>query len=682
MRRPASKLSIASFVIRSILICLALQLTWGFVLAQEGDVIAIALMSRGESEASFAGGEWKKIEMGDVFHNNDRIRTGGDGFVALAFTDDGGQIKLRPKTSVTLTADRLQSNAFWKRATVGIGELFVDVSRMKGALQVASPTSVATVKGTQFWTIVNKKGGTRIIILEGQVEVRSQITGERVQVGEGQYCDVSASGEMEVRQRPRNVRVPRWLSRRRQQEDLEAAEDTGQQSPGRDKGGGGGSGISMNGVVGATIINGEMYQFFSLRPDLPIWRFGVGLDLTFYFDSDGNLREADWDEPGDIIDKIYYLRYGKPGDPLFVRAGSLDEVTLGYGLVMRRYSNAIEWPQVRRIGLFTQLRRDKIGFEGVINNFRELGQPGVIGGRVTYEKKFALPVVFGATIVHDGNLYLGTKDDDGDGVPNPFDLFPGKDDEEHIDWLQNRLFPRQIDSLIASGDLPDINDPPLKVGDLKEEATVWCIDVGVPLVRKRVLSLWAYAQMARINRYGTGYTIPGFKFRAGPFRAGAEYRVFERRFLPEFFNLGYEIERVEWDDDAGDYLTKLSRLEDLGPARGYYVDAGFAFMSLVDIYAAYQQLNYPDDGGDTSSKSFYAQGSVNPGLIPKVGLAEAYYQQPQADNIFDTRANGTVLGYRVGVEMGSGLMVVVDKKTIYRNGEPYRIMTIETMFRF
>lgn len=233
--------------------------------------------------------------------------------------------------------------------------------------------------------------------------------------------------------------------------------------------------------------------------------------------------------------------------------------------------------------------------------------------------------------------------------------------------------------MIRSGDLPNIYAPPQRINDQKADVTEWGIDVGVPLIDKQKLNLWVYAQMAQIDQYGRGYTVPGVRVQAGPIYGSAEMRFFEKNFMAEFFNLGYELERIVWDADSARYITKSELLEGMSSAEGFYADLGANLFDWVTLFAAYQAMSY-DNG--VPDKSFYANASLNTSLIPKVSLAEAYYQQSNADKLFTTDGFGTVIGYRIGYDMGQGLSLVFDRRTIYRHGERSQMMTIETKITF
>ncbi len=130
-----------------------------------------------------------------VFNAGDKVFTGEDGFCAVVFTDDGSQLKIRPDSEVTLGAERNNDYSLAKKVGLEAGELFTEVTQMKGSLQIATPTAVASVKGTEFWVIF-KDGTTRNITLEGVVDLLSLLTGERLDIPAGKEGEVDAGGSL------------------------------------------------------------------------------------------------------------------------------------------------------------------------------------------------------------------------------------------------------------------------------------------------------------------------------------------------------------------------------------------------------------------------------------------------------------------------------------------------------
>jgi len=113
------------------------------------------------------------------------------------------------------------------------------------------------------------------------------------------------------------------------------------------------------GSIGTVTLNGQVYNQLSIRPEIPIGKLGVGLDIYLYFNDEGMYWDSwDFSSGGSayktIIDKIYYLRWGQPGDNLYFMAGALPSVTLGQGILVNNYANIMEYPQVRQVGLNLQ----------------------------------------------------------------------------------------------------------------------------------------------------------------------------------------------------------------------------------------------------------------------------------------------------------------------------------------
>ena len=193
------------------------------------------------------------------------------------------------------------------------------------------------------------------------------------------------------------------------------------------------------GSIGTVTINGKVYNQLSLRPEIPIGKLGVGLDVYLYFNDDGMYWES-WDFSGigpayrTIIDKIYYLRWGQPGDNLYFMAGALPSVTLGQGILVYNYANIMEYPQVRQIGLNLQAKVAGIGIELIHSNFKS-ATPGVLGLRGSYS---ILPKLnLGISFVTDMNQLDSLPDSDGDDYPDYYDYYP-EDPDKRDDYHNNK----------------------------------------------------------------------------------------------------------------------------------------------------------------------------------------------------------------------------------------------------
>ncbi len=114
--------------------------------------------------------------------------------------------------------------------------------------------------------------------------------------------------------------------------------------------------IQNKAAVGAVTIDGKVWNQIAMRPVIPIGKWGVALDLVIYFDAEGNIHSDEWDFSSTnaikntLIDKIYYIRYGYPGDRIYGKIGALDRVDLGYGILVSGYTNTMLYPQERKTG--------------------------------------------------------------------------------------------------------------------------------------------------------------------------------------------------------------------------------------------------------------------------------------------------------------------------------------------
>ena len=449
-----------------------------------------------------------------------------------------------------------------------------------------------------------------------------------------------------------------------------------------------GTTVTGSGAIGAVSMDGQTYQQISLRPEFSLGELGVGLDLTLFIDENGDGRKEDWDEWDDLVDKIYYLRWAQKGDPFYLRGGALERTELGFGILVQRYSNTMEYPLYKRVGInFDVNLPDSLQVEGFIADIGELDNPGLYGVRLSY------PIIsrlrLGVGVVQDGNLYAGLHDDDGDGVPNPFDRYPDVDDAQQQTLWNNVRTNNPADVLLMK-DYPGdafLDQNLSSYSALKESVTAYSMDLSYELLS----NLDLYIQGAKFIDYGAGFA-PGIRYRpADWFSMRFEYRDYGSEFIGDFFSSTYDLERSVVVSD-GSIRNKTAELAAAKATSGYYFDFHANILNLAYLEAAYSSMKPKDGGSLEDSNSLFAQAGINPDALPMISELSAYYTQTNVDKIFDLKTPSTVHGYRFGYAMSGGASLVFHWRTTYvdSNGdgkiegkdETVKTFSMETAFTF
>ncbi|MDP2982297.1 MAG: hypothetical protein Q8O92_03080 [Candidatus Latescibacter sp.] len=472
---------------------------------------------------------------------------------------------------------------------------------------------------------------------------------------------------------------------------------------------------------GTVTIGDTQWQRFSFRPDIPIGPVGIGLDLELFLDNTGKISKEGWDFSNrnqtidTILRKIYYVRYGKPQDPVYLRVGALDAVTLGYGLIMDGYRNTLNYPGDKKLGVVFGLENVGtfgLGIQGMVNSLGDFKNKGaVVGGRVSARpfKPSGFPLfdrmTIGATFVRDVNQYAGLKDSDNDGYPDFEDGFPNDSklwlDTDH-DGLTDytRAAPGDtafVDPDADGNNLTDywwtdgtnkgFNHPKravlINVKNDRNGVSVYGFDAGIPLL-EGPLHLDLYGQYAKIYSGGWGIAVPGFQATAGGFRGRIEYRHFAGRFRPNYFDNLYENVRVALI--GGQIFTKLMTLPDV-TLNGVYGLARYNFSNFFSAQATYQTMSGGKKYQDLTGKVEILNGILS--HIPKISVAEAYFYNTYVDSehkVIDITAN-TLYGTRIGIALSPSLSIVWDTRYTFTPKDPtgttgfvrHRFVGIETV---
>tara|TARA_B100000609_G_scaffold38563_1_gene29109 strand:- start:252 stop:2516 length:2265 start_codon:yes stop_codon:yes gene_type:complete len=707
---------------------------------------------------------------GQAVSNGDAIRVGDASFAVVIFLDDKSVVKIRENTDFQFVETSNTRSLIIDQGTTLHN---VNKDNRKKTYRVETPVSVASVKGTEFSSFHDAVSGVdKFVGKSGNFEVLNSISGAIVNVGPGQKAVSNALGQLipapaepgdfpedpdgessseqnndepqsdgnnQEQPQPQNQQnqqpqqrqqrsTQRQLDRSPQGQNmsLQANEAVVQnetsavkdQAPPKKP-------FNMGLAVGSATINDTIYNQVALRPELSFGKLGIGFDLVMYIDNEGNIRKDEWDEPSDFVDKILYLRWGQKSDPFWLMWGSLNNVTLGYGGLLNGYSNMMEFPSVRKVGINTGFTIGKFGTEVFLSNMKDFSRGGtLIGLRGTYKISDALPITLGMNFVQDMNQFSGLKDTDGDDYPDLFDDFPNDKD------LWSDTDGDGIADLNGGSKIPDggwdidadgnnildsqqsdlkLKPEPFKSTNSEAVAQGFGFDIGYPVLKSRVLSMEVYSEFNTLNfskstgdttyfnrnkMSGSGITLPGVRASLfGFLNISFEYRIKNGYFIPQFFDGSYDLSRVTVQTtDSGILVRTKDQVIFADPmsnkdTKGMFGSASANLFNLLTFNASYANMK----ADTTEFNSFNALLNLNADNIPKLSIAQAYYQRNNDKNPFEFSkpSINTVFGYKVGYEVSQGVSVIWDFRQYYRDSglpgailEPVKQTTIETAFDF
>jgi len=434
----------------------------------------------------------------------------------------------------------------------------------------------------------------------------------------------------------------------------------------------------LGGVFGAVTIDGKNYQQIGLRPELKLWKLGVGLDISILLDEDGKVREEDWDEKNDYIDKVYYLRFGQKGEPFYFVYGGLESTTLGYGSIINGYTNLLEYPTYKRQGIDIGIETSYFGMQAIVNDFKELQgrNRAVMGGGRIYVKPFSR-LQIGGSMAGDLNEYKGLRDTDDDGYPDEVDAYPEDDDRvTEYDYYLERLDGQSaiVDELVDAGLISPIRTSDLQdYGNQRSRTGFWAGDAGLLVINGDFIKFNIYSQYAKsMNTGGWGFTVPGARLSFGNIlEVYGDYRQQSDEFIFGYYNDTYDLERAKYVDDGTGNLyavTKKDRLESAEKLKGYFGGAKINFFNIFTGKAEYQDMKWGDT--DKEDKSLRGELIFNKDLVPLISKAKAYYVQNNVEKL-EWKTESTVLGAVVGIGMEEGLSIDFNYRITYedKNGD-------------
>jgi len=154
--------------------------------------IALVLKTAGQVQINSSNGAWQNAARGARLHAGAQVRTGEQALAAIVFTDDKSLLKVRSNSKVVINGKRETatsgSQRIAKTIVMELGELWAKVTKGSAPFRVETPSGVAAVKGTIFYTALTADGKMFIICLDGVVELINSLGSVLVNAGQTGVC--------------------------------------------------------------------------------------------------------------------------------------------------------------------------------------------------------------------------------------------------------------------------------------------------------------------------------------------------------------------------------------------------------------------------------------------------------------------------------------------------------------
>ena len=387
------------------------------------------------------------------------------------------------------------------------------------------------------------------------------------------------------------------------------------------------------------------FQKIGFFPEFTYGKWGFGLDLTFEFDGDFNLRDLDndgkadtWSTFTDYLYKIYYIRYGYKGDPLYGRIGAFNSYTLGHGLIMDGFSNTLFYPQIRQLGL-------NLDVDGRLFDFPLIGMESLVDDVLDWDiigvRLFVRPLMWVPTPIIS-KLKIGTT------------IVTDLDTQEVNDPTNP-----DYDDYSAPKDHPDSKD---------NRVTELGIDTEVPLLERESLSVIAYADWATIVEKGNGAMI-GSTLTYRWLKVIGQLRFLGKEFVFSYFDPYYELER-------GTKYESLDAITD--PYVGYLIGTDIGMFSLLRFF-----FYWSDGFNDETGPRIQSGVATMENALAKID-ASFTYDKKDIDSFNDfVSGEDALLQLRVAYKVNKAAAIVfIYQKTFTPSGEATDKTLVETQFSF
>ena len=161
--------------------------------------VALIYKPVGTVEYLKEGKSWTKAVPATPLLSGDQVKTGASSFVVIKFIENS-ILRLQENSQITIRAELTANKEFSKNVNLERGELTFDVKKRENEkFEFSTPTSVASIRGTQGMLIDGQDSTDVLILGAGIVLFTNNVSNQSVNVTPGQTAYSYANGKIEVK---------------------------------------------------------------------------------------------------------------------------------------------------------------------------------------------------------------------------------------------------------------------------------------------------------------------------------------------------------------------------------------------------------------------------------------------------------------------------------------------------
>ena len=110
-----------------------------------------------------------------------------------------------------------------------------------------------------------------------------------------------------------------------------------------------------------------------------------------------------------------------------------------------------------------------------------------------------------------------------------------------------------------------------------------------------------------------------------------------------------------------------------------YLNFSFNYQYLYGQKWGLDETTLTNKYVDENNSSLFAKLDIDTSKLPKVRIAELFYQQTNVENPFDFKPNqNTLIGYNVGIDMADNMIFILKGRKTYIPNEIGKFTSVKT----